>query len=74
MKVVQTLLQRKTETGTVSMVAWLPVDPRVKRGSVVTLKDDAGTWRVAEQYATQDADDIHRGWGLDLPRSQRTER
>ena len=27
-------------------MAWLSADPRVKIGTVVTLKDDAGTWRL----------------------------
>jgi hypothetical protein len=74
MQVVQTLLKRPSPDGPVYTVAWLPDDPRVHRGSVVTLKDDAGTWQVEEQWARQDTGDIQRGWGLDLPKSQRTER
>ena len=50
--------------------------PRVKKGSVITLKDEpeSGMWEVIEQYARQDSEDIPRKWGLDLPKSQRTER
>lgn len=72
MQVVQTLLTQ----GTSQQVAWLPVDPRVKKGSVVTLKDEpeSGEWEVSEQYMKQEASDIQRGWGNDLPKSQRTER
>jgi hypothetical protein len=48
----------------------------VKKGSVVTLKDEpeSGQWEVAEQYMKQEASDIQRGWGNDLPKGQRTER
>jgi len=43
---VQTLLKRDTEAGVLMTMAWLSADPRVKIGTVVTLKDDAGTWRL----------------------------
>jgi hypothetical protein len=75
MKVVQTALTKKTETGVAHLIAWLPVDPRVKRGSVISLdKDDGNRWVVERQYAVQDSAEIQRGWGVDLPKSQRTER
>ncbi len=75
MKVVQTKLTKRTETGTAHLVAWLPVDPRVRRGSVVSLdKDDSDRWTVEAQYAVQDADAIQTKWGLELPKGQRTER
>jgi len=74
MKVVQTALSKLTPTGTAHLVAWLPIDSRVKRGSVVSLdKDDSNRWTVEQQYAVQEADSIQTKWGLDLPRSQRTE-
>jgi len=75
MEVVQTMLKQKTEKGHHVMVAWLPVDPKVKQGSVLTLKDapELGEWRVAEQFTRQDSSLIPRKWGLDLPKSQRTE-
>ena len=47
---VQTLLKRDTGAGMRMTMAWLPADPRVKVGTVVTLKDDVGTWQVAKQY------------------------
>jgi hypothetical protein len=72
---VQTLLKRDTEAGMRMTMAWLPADPRVKAGTVVTLKDDAGTWRVVKQYtASQREFAAEQRWGLDLPKSQRTER
>jgi hypothetical protein len=74
MQVVQAELTQVTTTGIAHMITWLPVDPRLKKGAVVTLKDDAGTWQVADLYARMEAEDIQRGWGLNLPKSQRTER
>lgn len=74
MQLVQTELTRPTEQGEAHMITWLPVDPRLKKGAVVVLKDDAGTWRVDAMFTKTDAENIQRGWGLNLPKSQRTER
>lgn len=72
MQVVQTRLRHDHA----EMVTWLPVDPRVKVGSVVSLKNDPDSWKweVIAQYIAQDSENIQRGWGLDLPKTQRTER
>lgn len=76
MEMVQTLLSQNTEAGVVKQTAWLPVDSRVKKGSVVTFKDEpeSGRWKVVEQFSRQPLENIQRGWGLDLPKTQRTER
>lgn len=75
MRVVQTALAKKTDRGMAHLVAWLPVDVRVKRGTVVSLdKVDNDRWTVEAQYATQDSELINTKWGLELPKSQRTER
>ena len=76
MLVVQTLLSRNTESGKVTQVAWLPVKPNVRVGSIVSLKDceDGFKWRVDEQWMQQDLSLINEKWGLNLPKSQRTER
>lgn len=70
MQVVQTHLT----SGTRNIVAWLPIDPRVKMGSVISLDKQDEHWSVESQYAVQHLDHIQRGWGLDLPKSQRTEK
>ena len=70
MFVVQTHLSH----GTNHIIAWLPVDQRVKAGSVVSIDKQEGRWRVEKQYAVQSVDHIQRGWGLDLPKTHRTER
>lgn len=74
MQVVQAELRRKTESGQARMVAWLPADPRVRQGSVISLEKGGERWTVMAQFATQDADAIQTKWGLGLPKSQRTER
>jgi hypothetical protein len=76
MQVVQTLLTRQTETGEAKLIAWLPVKPNVRVGSIVSLKDvgDGLRWRVSAQWCEQDSSLINQKWGNDLPKSQRTER
>ena len=56
------------------MLTWLPVDPRVKVGSVISLEKGGEKWKVVSQYSPQHENTIQRGWGLDLPKSQRLER
>lgn len=74
MQVVQTLLTRQTETGKATLIAWLPVKPNVRVGSIVSLDGSDERWRVADQWQSQDSSLINQKWGLDLPKSQRTER
>jgi hypothetical protein len=75
MQVVQTHLTQSTPTGTSHLIAWLPVNPKVKPGVLVDLdKDPDDRWKVEEQFMVTSAENIQRGWGLELPKSQRTER
>lgn len=68
------LVQTHLTQGNDHMVTWLEPDSRVKVGSLITLDKVEGVWRVAEQYSYTLLEAIFRGWGLDLPKSQRTER
>jgi hypothetical protein len=74
MKMVQTQLVQ----GNANVMTWLPQDPRVRVGSVIELQKAknnlSGTWQVAWQSQPQEDSTIQRGWGLDLPKSARTER
>lgn len=74
MQVVHTHLMRKTEHGEVHTICWLDVKPKVRVGSVITLEDSDERWRVVSQGWVQDSSLINQKWGLDLPKSQRTER
>lgn len=60
MTVVQTLLV----SGNARMVCWLPRDPRVKAGSIISLAKSDERWRVAEQWAVMEQADIPRGWNV----------
>jgi hypothetical protein len=60
--------------GTSNLVAWLPVRGDVHVGSVVSLDDSGERWRVEDQWMRQDSSLINTKWGLELPKSQRTER
>jgi hypothetical protein len=46
------------------MVCWLEIDPRVKVGTVLTLKEIPDrTWVVSDVFtAVKDRTDIKRGW------------
>jgi hypothetical protein len=70
MTVIQTLLRHRNTF----QVAFLPTDTRVRKGTVLSLKGDSRMWAVEDQFAQQDAENIQRGWGLDLPKSHRTEK
>lgn len=70
MQVIQTLLRHKDTF----QVTFLPVDSRVKKGVFLSLPGDSRHWEVDGQFSQQNADNIQRGWGLDLPKSHRTEK
>ena len=76
MQVVQTHLTQATETGMRHLIMWLPVDPRLKQGVTVDLdKNPNNQWKVTEMFSlTADAEELSKKRGLDLPKSQRTER
>ncbi len=55
------------------LIVWVECG-RVKTGTVVSFKETGDrTWFVTRCYSTI-AEHLNRGWGLDLPKSQRTER
>jgi len=68
------LIQALIRQGTSHMITWLPADRRLMPGVEVDLdKDPNDRWKVMELYMTTESENIQRGWGLDLPRSVRTE-
>lgn len=66
--------QVQLTNGSSQVIVWLPVDSRVKEGSIISLEKGGEKWKVEKMYSTVDSESIQRGWGLDLPKSQRTER
>lgn len=57
-------------------VVWVDKSWNLKHGDLVTFKgEDARKWLVKTVYTTvQEALDLDKKWGLELPKSQRTER
>lgn len=59
----------------IRQTAWVDASQGVKAGCYVTFKGDARMWKV-ERVGTilMEVAEINQRWGLDLPKSQRTER
>lgn len=55
-------IQTKLVSGNNYMTCWLPRDPRVKVGTVISLAKSDTRWRVMEQYSTMEHNDIRRDW------------
>jgi hypothetical protein len=55
---------RQTElaSGNSKMVCWLPRDPRVKVGTVISLAKGEKRWRVLKQYTVAEFQDVKRDW------------
>jgi hypothetical protein len=58
MQIVQTELAH----GNARMICWLPQDPRVRVGSVISLAKGGDRWRVLEQYSTAEHQEVNRDW------------
>jgi hypothetical protein len=62
MQVVQVQLSRKTSLGVESQVCWVPADKGIKKGSVVTLKDQPKVkWQVVDLYGRAEHSEIKTG-------------
>jgi hypothetical protein len=69
------MMQMELAQGTRRLITWFPYDPKIRVGATITLKNGiGGTWGVNKLYSKMDSTQIQRGWGLDLPKSARTER
>lgn len=44
------------------MVCWLPRDPRVRAGSIISLAKSDERWRVLRQFAVVEYSDVWRDW------------
>lgn len=63
--VVQTELERPTDTGSAMLIVWLPRDPRVKVGSVISLKGETERWTVRRQFTALPMDLVrYKGWNV----------
>ena len=56
-------------------VVWVDASFRVKTGNIVEFKDDPFLWKATKVYQSKiEAAALDKKWGLELPKSQRTER
>lgn len=56
------IVQTELASGSNRMICWLPRDPRVKVGAVISLAKSDTRWRVLKQYGTLEHDALHRDW------------
>jgi hypothetical protein len=56
-------------------LAWVEEHWKLKKGDVISFEDDESKWKVEKVYSqVEDLANIKTKWGLNLPKSQRTER
>ena len=56
------IVQTKLASGNARMVCWLPRDPRVKIGTVISLAKSEDRWRVLEQWSVAEYTEVKRDW------------
>ena len=56
------LQQAELASGNKRTVCWLPRDPRVNVGSVISFAKSEQRWRVLKQYGVIDHEEINRKW------------
>ena len=74
---VQVQFERNNGTSKTGKLVWVDASWNLKRGQIVSFEGEAVDmlWMVKKVYTTQiPAANLHAKWGLDLPKSQRTER
>lgn len=62
-----TMVQYEVGQGPTRMMTWLPLDKRVRVGSVLTLEKEEGRWQVLQQFdARIELSSINRGWNNNI--------
>lgn len=75
MLMVQVQFERDNGTSTTGRVVWVDASWNLKAGNIVEFEHEPGLWKVQRVYKTQiAAAALGMKWGLELPKSQRTER
>jgi hypothetical protein len=54
--------QTELASGSARMVCWLPRDPRVRVGTIISLAKSDERWRVLKQHAVMEYNDVWRDW------------
>lgn len=61
------LQQYELGQGITRMKTWLPLDKRVRVGSVLTLEKEDGRWRVLQAFEARiELSSINRGWNNNI--------
>lgn len=75
MQMVQVEFERHDNSTVYNIVVWVDIAWNLKTGDEVFFKGQTLKWRVTKVYTTvAEYAELGRKWGLDLPKSQRTER
>lgn len=47
-----------------NLICWIEKDSRVKKGKIITLKNQEGRWRVDNIYSEieKELDELHQDW------------
>ena len=56
------IIQTELASGNSRMVCWLPCDPRVKIGAVISLAKGGERWRVLGQFSKAEYTEVNRSW------------
>lgn len=56
------IVQTELASGNSKMICWLPRDPRVKVGTVISLAKGGERWRVQKLYSTAEYLAVKRDW------------
>ena len=75
MLMVQVQFVRNSGLCELGKLVWVEASWNLKVGQIVEFKDEPGLWMVKKVYTTEiAAANLNKKWGLELPKSQRTER
>ena len=76
MEMVQVEFERTLGDGRkFQKIVWVDASFKVKIGNIVEFKDDPFLWKAIKVYQSRiEAAALDKKWGLELPKSQRTER
>jgi hypothetical protein len=66
MIIIQTKLKRYDTYEDTYLKTWLPMDKRVKEGTVISLEDVEGKWQVVEQFGRDELSNLKRGWNNNI--------
>ena len=61
-----TIIQTTLKQNNTFLKTWLPVDKRVKIGTIISLEGVEGKWEVMEQFDRSELSNLRRGWNNNI--------